>query len=190
MMKKLAFFVLILLLTGCTQKYPETANLNLQVMTQPAEIYSDGMAATIRGHDARENAAIVLYQIGDNPVVRIPNLSAPHIVISEQLVDGLQKQGLLLDSSAPVHILLEINELLVTVTKPEFLYETKAVSRITLSVKNKGNTIARKYKKEAKRETATRPNVSELETLLNNQLTDIVNRILQDEEIRETIRIK
>lgn len=93
-------------------------------------------------------------------------------------------------SDAPVSIRLDINELVATVTRPNVLYTSTAKSRLSLTIRNSETTLTKTYSREANRDSATRPPVKDLENLLNGQLTDIVNQILQDVELRNTIRKK
>lgn len=186
-MKRIVLVVLALFLAGCAPKFPEQANLNLHVEAQSTGVFRDGVTATLRGRDDRGYDEIAVYQINRDPVARIGNRNAPHVVVSERLAIGFREQGLLFDNSAPAHILLEINELLATVTKPKLLYSTEAISRISVTVTNDGDSLTKRYRKESTRGSMRRPGLEELETLLNDQLSDIVQQILQDTEIRQTI---
>ena len=187
-MKKIFLLALTILLTGCGAQYPLTTNLNLPPRSQPMGIYGNTFSAALKGHDARKESAVVIYQIKDKPKIEIPNEVAPHILVAERLADGLQKQGLSFQSDAPVYIQLDINELIATVTRPNVLYTTTAKSRLALTVRNSEITLTKTYSREANRDSATRPPVKDLEKLLNGQLTNIVNQILQDAEIRNAIR--
>jgi uncharacterized lipoprotein len=188
--KKIAILAFVVLLSGCSAKYPLNTNLDLQVNNQTSGIYNTGISAALRGHDARQDTAVVVYQLKGKPEIRIPNQTAPHIIITEQLANGLQEQGLVFKNRSPVSIQLDLNDLLVLVTRPKILYSAKAKSHLTLTLKNKTITLTKTYDREAKNDSATRPPVHELEKLLNDQLTDIVNQILQDEEVQATISKK
>ena len=185
--KKIAILAFAFLLTGCSAKYPMNTNLSLQVSSQTSGIYNNDISAALKGHDARPDSAVVVYQLKDQPEIRIPNQTAPHILVTEQLANGLQDQGLLFKNASPVRIQLDLNELLVLVTRPKFLYSAKAKSHLTLTIKNEKITLTKTYDREANNDSATRPPVHELEKLLNDQLTNIVNQILQDEEVQATI---
>lgn len=188
--KKIAILAFVVLLSGCSAKYPLNTNLDLQVNSQTGGVYSNDISATLKGHDARLDTAVVVYQLKGKPEIRIPNQTAPHIIVTEQLANGLQEQGLVFKNRSPVSIQLDLNDLLVLVTRPKILYSAKAKSHLTLTIKNKTITLTKTYDREANNDSATRPPVYELEKLLNDQLTDIVNQILQDEEVQETISQK
>lgn len=188
-MNKFVLFIFALLLTGCGAKYPAIANLDLQISAQPTTIYT-GSSAFIQGHDARENTEVVVYKFNDKPAVRVPNLSSPHILVTEHLADGLHEQGLIFENGSDTRILLDINELLVTVTRPKLLYTSEARSQITLKVIKGANTVTKKYSRETMHESGRRPDIKSLERMLNEQLSDIVNQILQDENIRAAITSK
>jgi len=186
-MKRIVLLLCVLLVTGCGKKYPETVNIDLQMADQPAAVYASS-TASLRGHDAREHPEVVVFRINEEPAVKISNIRSPHIVITERIADGLREQGLLFEKNAPVTILLELNQLLVTITKPKLLYNSEAVSQVTLKVTNRGTTLTRKYNRQASRESASRPKTHHIEDMLNEQLSNIANQILADEELREMIR--
>ena len=185
-MKKIVLLACVLLFPGCSVKYPETANLNLQVPAQASIVYTNS-TASVRGRDARENPEVVVFNVKKEPVVKVTNLSPPHIVITERLVGGLREQGLEFESNAPVRILLNLNELLVTVTKPKLLYNSEAVSEVTLEVKNSKTSLKKKYTRNDSKESVSRPKIAEIEKMLNDQLSAIVNQILMDAEFRELV---
>jgi len=185
--KKIAILVFALFFSGCSAKYPTETNLKLQISSQTTGIYSNDTSAALRGHDARQNTAVVVYQLKGKPEIRIPNETAPHVLVTKRLADGLEEQGLVFASVSPVRIQLDLNELLVSVTRSKLLYSAKAKSHITLTIKNGKVTLTKTYDREASNDSVTRPPVQDLEKLLNNQLTEIVNQILQDEEVQATI---
>lgn len=187
-MKNIAILVFILFLTGCSTKYPKNTDLKLQINSQTTGTYINKPSATLRGHDARQDTAVVVYHLKGKPEIRLSNQTAPHVLISQRLADGLEEQGLVFASASPVSIQLDVNELLVLVTRPKLLYAAKAKSHITLTIKNRNVTLIRTYDRQANNDTVTHPPVQELEKLLNDQLTGIVNQILQDEEIQTAIR--
>ncbi|WP_167505855.1 YajG family lipoprotein [Desulfosediminicola flagellatus] len=188
-MKKLALLICILLLAGCESKRPATAKLSLNIARNPSTIYA-GSSATIRGEDSRMHPEIVEFKIGDDPILRVPSLTPPHALITKQLADGFLDQGMTFTTASEARILLNIKELLVTVTKPKMLYQADAKSRITLQITNGSATLTKKYDRETSKESATRPKIPTLENMLNNQLKDIIEQILEDEDIRSAILSK
>ncbi len=189
-MNKIVILAFAVLLTGCGAKYPLTTNLNLQVSSQPAGIYSNGTSAALKGRDNRRDSAVAVYKFKDEPEIQIPNETEPHLLVTERLAIGLQEQGLKFESNSPVRIQLDLNELLVTVTRPKLLYSAKAKSRLSLTIKNGDISLTKKYDREANHESVTRPPLQDLEKMLNDQLTEIVTQILQDKEIQTAISKK
>ena len=175
------------LFIGCAPTLPLDADLDLSVPAQSAHVYPGDTAISLRGHDGREYQEVVRYVIKDDPPVPIPNRNPPHIVLSEQLADGLREQGLVFAQSAPAHLQLEIEELLATVTKPKVLYDIKAVSTVSITVTGRGDSLTKRYSKESTRVSVTRPGLDDVEPLLNEQLSQIVQQILVDQEIRKLI---
>jgi uncharacterized lipoprotein len=185
-MKKLVLLACALLLTGCSVKQPATTNLNLQILEQSSTIYT-GSAATIRGEDKRRDSAVAVYQIKEDPAAKVTNISAPHVMLTEQLANGFREQGLIFSNGSEVRILFKLNELLVTITKPKMLYLAEAKSQVSLQVVQGSNSVTKKYDRQATQESARRPDIRKIEDMLNSQLSDIVNQILKDEDIRAAI---
>lgn len=181
----LACMVLVGLSSGCAVKQPVMANLNLAITAQPP-VYGKA-SAFIQGHDGRAEEAVIVYLLDDQPPTMVANMSPPHILATERLAGGFREQGLTFASESNVRILLDITELLVTVTKPKFLYTAEAKTRVTLKVVKGGTSLAKKYDREATKEFAQRPEISKAETMLNEQLSDIINQMLKDEDIRNAI---
>ncbi|MBE0584317.1 MAG: hypothetical protein IH612_11235 [Desulfofustis sp.] len=175
------------LLVGCAPTVPFDANLNLSVTEQLQRRYPEGTAASLQGHDGRDYPEIARYTIKNDPAVAIPNRHPPQLIVSEHLAIGFREQGLVFEHQAPVHLLLEIDELLASVTKPKVLYDISAVSAVSVTVTGSSDSLTKRYRKESTRVTVTRPELEDLESLLNEQLSRIVQQILDDEEIRKLI---
>lgn len=189
-MKKIALVACILLLAGCSAKYPLTTNLHLRVGSQSTGIYNNTITAVLKGHDARRDKAVVAYRIGDQPEILLENATEPHVLITDRLANGLLEQGLVFQNSAPVRIQINLDELLANVSRPKLLYSATARSHVTLILNNRGTTLTKTYDREANRESATRPPVQDLEAMLNEQLNEIIKQILQDDEVRTAIRTR
>jgi len=177
-----------LLLCGCSPQYPTQANLNLQIMAQPP-VYSN-TSAFIQGHDARENEEVIIYLSNDQPPIKVDNMSPPHLLVTERLASALREQGLTFENNADSRIFLEINELQVVVSRPKFLYTAEAKTNITLKVVKESTSLAKKYDRIATKESAKKPGVDQLENMLNDQLSEIIAQILQDQDIRQAIRTR
>lgn len=188
-MKRVLFVACFLLLAGCSTNYPLTTSLQLHGDSRPSGGYDQGISAVLTGHDARKESAVVAYQLTQPPVL-LPNDTEPHALITRQLAEGFMHQGLVFKSGAPIRIQLNIEELLADVRRPKILFTTTARSHITLLVTNQGSTLTKTYKREANRESATKPDLVDLEKMLNEQLSEIVGQILQDTEVRAAISKK
>ena len=185
-MDKIVLFLGVLLLSGCSAKYPETANLNVVVPDQSEAVYTDSFAF-VKGLDARENAEVVIYELKKEPAVKLSSHNSPISIITGELTNGLRKQGLQIDAAAPVRIDLELNQLLVTVSKPKRLYNSRAVSQITLKARYGKNSITKEYTRQNDQESVMRPKIKKIEAMLNDQLSDIVVTILSDRDLRDLI---
>ena len=185
-MIKSVLILCVLLLSGCTVKYPETANLNLEITDQPKSVYTDSFAS-IRGLDARERAEVIVYKLESEPVVWVASLTPPVTIITEEIEIGLREQGIQIDRDAPVRIELQLDRLLVTVAKSKRLYNTEAVSQITLHVRYGKNSVTKEYIRQSSEESVFLPKIEHLEGLLNDQLSDLATTILSDKDLREFI---
>lgn len=185
-MKKIILLTCFLLLAGCA-KQPVIANLNPRLGEQPGGVYGEPLAAAIVGKDSRKSIDVVVY-LSDQPATGLANLSAPKDLIEERLAEGLRSQGLRIDPAAPVRLTFDITELLVRVSRPKMIYTAEGKTYITLTVENRGTVFTKTYKREASKESATRPALPKLEEILNGQLADIIQMILQDEEVGNLIR--
>ncbi len=187
-MNRLLFFTCLFLFVGCA-KQPVIANLNPRLGEQPAGIYSGGHSAVISGQDARKSSEVVIF-MNDQPSTRLANVSAPSDLFAARLFAGLRDQGLVIEPSSPVHLKFIINDLLVRVTHDKLLYSADAKTYITLAVENRGTVFTKVFKREANNDSATRPDLPDLEGMLNTQLADILQQIVQDGEIRQLISRK
>ena len=185
-MNKLVLLLGLLLLSGCGVKYPHTANLNIEVTGQPETVYTDAFAS-IKGRDGRDQPEVIVYQLKNEPVVRVSSPTPPINIITEELKNGLRSQGIKIDRDGPVRIDLELNQLLVTVTKPKRLYNAEAVSKMTLNARYGKNSITKEYIRQNSEESVRLPKVDQLESMLNGQLSDLVTTILADKNVRELI---
>lgn len=187
MNKCIISLIVVFFFTGCAPKLPDYAQLDIGVSQQTGKVFRPGTTGVLQGHDARFESDIIFFRIKDDPEIRIPSKEAPHAILTEKIAAGLRQQGLVFENGAPVQLRLEVVDLRAIVTKPDLLYETEALSRVSMSVRNGRDTLTKTYKREADNKTLTRPEVSELENLLSGQLTNIVENILEDEDIRKLI---
>lgn len=188
-MNRMVLLLCVLLLSGCGVKYPETAIINLEIPSQPEAVYSNSFA-TVNGLDTRENSEVVAYKLKKEPVVKVSSLTPPITIIIEELLAGLRNQGLQIETAAPVNIDLELNQLLVTVSKFKSLYNSQVVSQITLKARHGKNSITKEYTRKNDQESVLLPKINEIETMLNDQLSDVVLTILSDRDLRDLIKAK
>lgn len=188
-MKRLLFLLAgLLLVSGCA-KQPVIANLNPRISDQPAGVFVPGTRVAVKGQDSRKVQEVVIF-LNDQPPTRLANISATADLLSARLSAGLRDQGLTIDPSSPVRLKFVINDLLVQVSRQKLLYRAEAQSYVTIDVENHGAVITRVFKRESFNESATRPKLPELEAMLNGQLSDILQMILKDEEIRQLLAKK
>ena len=185
-MKHLVILLWIFLLAGCATQMPTKTNLRLAIADQATGQYN-GQSVAIEGQDLRVDKDVVLFTIKNDPPLGLVNQAPLQVMLAEWLAFGLQQQGLLLHSDASAKIQLTIEEARVDVTKPKVMYLATAKSRVKISVANKGTTYSQVYFREKTAESVRLPKLPELEKMLSEQLSEIVNQILQTGEIKATV---
>jgi uncharacterized lipoprotein len=191
-MKRLLLLIIAVMLSGCAATLPDKTNLNPALETQPTGVYPPGIEIFVDSQDDRFEKHVVTYSIKNEPSTMLFNQVAPQIMLAERLADGFSQQGLTRVGRSEITVSIVIEELMVTVTRTKsgLLYNSDAKTRIKLKVDNNGTVLTKDYKREISKERATRPNIPDLETMLNEQLTDVIEKILGDGQVREAIRGK
>jgi uncharacterized lipoprotein len=189
-MKRLLLVIIAVMLSGCAANVPNKTNLNPTLETQPAGVYPPGIEIYVDSHDDRFEKQVITYSFKNEPSTMMFNQVAPHIMMAERLADGFSQQGLNRVGRADITVSLGIEELMVTVTKTKsgLLYNSEAKSKIRLKVNNSGAVLTKDYNRQASKETATKPSIPDLEAMLNVQLSDVIEKILGDGQVREAIR--
>ena len=191
-MKRLLLMLIVIMLSGCAATMPNKTNLNPTLEDQPTGVYPAGIEILVDSRDDRLEKHVVAYSFKNEPVTVLFNQVAPQIMMAERLADGFSQQGLIRVGRANVMVTVAIEELLVTVgkTKSGLLYNAEAKSRLRLTVNNNGSVLTKDYNREASKESATKPDIPDLEAMLNVQLADVIEKILGDGQVREAIRGK
>lgn len=186
-MKKITLLLAgLMLLAGCA-KQPVIANLNPHIGEQTAGIYASPQSAAVTAKDSRKIKDVVVY-LTDDPQTSLANVISVQDVVADRLREGLRSQGLRVEPNSPVKVKLEIDELQVRVSRPKVLYSADGKTYMTLTVENKkGAVLTKSYKREASKESATRPDLPKLEEMLNSHIAEIIQQILQDVEVRNII---
>jgi len=186
-MKKLIVFIVAVSLFGCAGTMPEKADLNIEIARQAAGVYPSSLDASVIGRDRRAEPYIISYQVDNKPEKNIISRVPPQVLVKESLIHGLRQQGLSQGDRSGIAMVVVVKELLAKVTKPGMLYTTKARTGLQLIVNKNGNTLTLDYNHEATKDSLTRPKVLDLEMMLNDQLADIVTKILADNRVRTAI---
>lgn len=191
-MKRLLLMIIAVMLSGCAATLPDKINLNPTLEDQPAGVYPQGIEILVDSKDDRFEKHVVTYSFKNVPSIMLFNQVAPQIMLAERLTDGLSQQGLTRVGRATNTVTIAIEEMMVTVTKTKsgLLYNSEARSRLRLTVNNNGSVLTKDYNREASKETATKPDIPDLEAMLNVQLSDVIEKILGDGQVREAIRGK
>ncbi len=187
-MKKLMLLLSVLLFVGCAASWPQKANLNPAVDDQLDGLYQPGVDVSVNGQDERAGSQIIKIALPDTPVTLIPNQVSPHVMLAERLQNGFQQQGLARGNQSNININVIVEELQATLTKPGVMFNANAKSRIKLTVSNNGNILNKEYNRASSQDSVTRPDIHDLEVLLNEQLSEIMSQALSDNQIRGAIK--
>jgi uncharacterized lipoprotein YajG len=190
-MKKLVVFIFMaMVLTSCAGTMPEKADLNIEVADQSAGVYPSSLQVSVVGRDNRADPYIIIYNLDREATTMLESRVPPQVLVKDSLAQGLRQQGLNRGDRSNITVSVVIKELQAKVTKPGALYATHARTRLELTIGNNGNVLTLEFNREASKESMTRPKVLFLETMLNEQLTDIVVKMLEDHRVRAAIKGK
>lgn len=181
----LALFALIL--GGCATAWPESASLNPLINDQPDHVFS-GNTVSIDNQDSRTAQQIISIKRKGEHEVLIPNNITPSAVLADRLGQGLKAQGASVGNQGNTHITLIVDDLLAEVTKPGLAYKTRINLQVRLKMERNGNVLTKEFHKSASKETATQPDISDLEMQLNAQISTLLNMVLLDTQMRDMIR--
>ena len=190
-MKKLVVFLsVVMILAGCAGTMPDKADLYIEVAGQSAGVYPPSLEASVVGRDERTDPYIIMYNTDKDSIAMLVSRVPPQVMVKDSLAQGLRAQGLSRGDRSDITISVVVQELQAKVTKPGALYTAKARTRLQLVIGNRGSVLTLDYNREANKESVLRPKVLDLETMLNNQLSDIVTKILEDPRVRTAIKGK
>lgn len=187
-MKKIMLLLSAILFVGCAASWPQKANLNPVVDDQLDGLYQPGIDMTVDGKDERAGSQIIKIALPDSPVTLIPNQVAPQQLLAERLQDGFLQQGIARGSQSNITVNVVIEELQATLTKPGLMFNSNAKTRIKLTITNNGNILNKEYNRSSSQDSVTRPDIHDLEVLLNEQLSEIMSQALADNQIRGAIK--
>jgi uncharacterized lipoprotein YajG len=186
-MKNFIVIILAAVLFGCAGTVPEKADLNIDIAKQAAGVYPASLEVSVIGRDRRAEPYIIVYQVDNETDIGLVSRVPPQVLVKEGLSHGLRQQGLSQGDRSNIAVVIVVKELLAKVTRPGMLYATKARTSLQLIVSNNGGTLTLDYNHEATKDSLTRPKVLDLEMLLNDQLADIVTKMLADPRVRTAI---
>ena len=189
-MKKFALLLLVMTLAGCAGTLPDKADLIVETANQSAKVYPASIEVSVVGRDKRTDPHVIVYKDDKEPALTLTSRLPLQMMVAESLAQGLREQGLNRGDRSNITVAVVVKEVQAKVTKPGALYSSKARTRLDVVVSNNGSVLTLEYNREASKESMTRPKVLFLETMLNDQLSDIVTKILEDSRLREAIKGK
>jgi uncharacterized lipoprotein YajG len=189
-MKNLLFVLISIILAGCAGTIPEKADLDLEIADQPEGVYPASLDISVTGKDSRSEPHVILFKVDKETPMTLTSRVPPQVLARDSLVHGLRQQGLSRGDRSNIIATLNIKELLAKVTKPGVLYNTNVRTRIQLIVRNNGSVLTLEYNREANKDTLTRPKILDLEIILNEQLSEVLTKILSDDRVRVAIKKK
>ena len=186
-MKRILFALLTLSLGGCATTWPESASINPQINDQPDNIYS-GNAVAIDNQDTRVGSQIIKIKIKKEPVVLLANNVSPASVLADRLGKGLTAQGAQISAQGDTHLTLIVEQLQSEITKPGLVYKSRVNLQVKVKAERNGASITKEFRKSAMKESATQPDIGDIELQLNEHLSSLLEQILQDSQLRNYIK--
>ena len=190
-MKRLMILLSVaMILTGCAGTMPDRADLFIEVPGQSTGVYPPSLEASVVGRDRRSDLPVIVYDTDRDSMAALTSRVPPQVLVKDSLAQGLRAQGLGRGDRSNITISVVIRELQARVTKPGALYTAEARTRLQIIIGNNGTSLTLDYNRGASQDSITRPKVLDLETMLNDQLSDIVTKILEDPRVRAAIKGK
>jgi len=182
-----AVAALLFLFAGCAKYYPESVFLDLSVDSQKGTVYDGGRTASITGYDNRADRALISYHLDDENI-QLPCADPPQKLLVQNLTDGFSRQGLIFSDNGKIRIDVEIEEMAVNVNEGKWTYDTVAATRLQVKVSKPQGTFTKKLNREAEQTSFFKPNLKEMEKMIGEQVSELIEAILSDPAILEAIR--
>lgn len=189
-MKKLVSLFIAMILAGCAVSLPDKADLNVEIANQSGGIYPASLDVNVIGQDKRPDPHIILFKMDKEPVTALDSRIPPQNLLKESLAHGFRQQGLGRSERSGITATVVIKELQVRVTRAGALYAAVANTSLQFIVNNNGNILTLEFNRKSKQDSMTRPKILDLEMMLNEQLSDVVTKILADDRVRTAINRK
>jgi uncharacterized lipoprotein YajG len=189
-MKKLVSLFIVMILAGCAGSLPDKADLNIEIGKQSGGIYPASLDVNVIGQDKRPDSHIIIFKMDKEPATTLDSRIPPQNLLKESLAHGFLQQGLGLSQRSGVTATGIIKELQVRVTRTGALYAAVANTSLQLIINNNGNILTLEFNRKSKQDSMTRPKVLDLEMMLNEQLSDVVTKIMVDDRVRTAINRK
>lgn len=189
MLKYCAWLFAFTLLAGCAAK-PTHVILAPQV-NQQTPVYS-GQPATFSVVDNRVGSHLVqILKQGEAATLYQPQSQLTQ-VLQQSLTRGWSQQGLAINNFSSTQLTLFIDEALVSVQQQSFEYQSNKRIQLRLVVEtassDKTQKVEKSYTINGSGSGKLSADLAVLERDFNNMLSTVINQILADNEIQQTIK--
>ena len=178
--------ILALLLSACAQNYPLVAELKPSIAPQPVRY--ENSTAVLVANDNRTSGAIASYDLDNQQPIEIENIVQVKELIAGQLRDILHSQGLRLEEEATTRLILNVDDLLVKVTRKGLMYEASATTQLRILVVDERHSLEKRYTRNASKLFPLRPAIDQVTTMLDVQIEEVLSTIATDQDINRAIR--
>lgn len=186
-MKKSLILMGALLLGGCATSWPETAYINPQIIPANQQYYS-GNSITLEGVDRRDAAYVISVKKREKAPVLVNAYAPLGQVLADKLSEGLRSQGLNVGGIGSTHLQLEVLQAAVNVEEKTFTYVTKSRVSLKATADFQGNRVSKQFNATSSKEGPGEPDMSDLESTLNQQLGNLLQQILADQQLRSYLK--
>ncbi|MDO2947144.1 YajG family lipoprotein [Aeromonas simiae] len=186
-MKKTALLLAATLLGGCATSWPETAYINPPIVPANQQYYS-GNSVTLEGVDSRPSAYVISVKKKEKPVVLINSGQPLPNIIAARLTEGFRSQGLNVANIGTTNLRVEVVQASVDVEEKTFTYVTKSKVSLRATADFQGNRVSKQFNASSSKEGPGQPNVVDLEAILNVHLSNLMQQILDDQQLRSYLK--
>lgn len=176
-------FISLLLLFACS-----TTPLSIQLqpefeLNQNAPLLSNKIDWQVNSQDQRIAQYLIETSNGKDAATLINEAQSSRLLIANTLQQQWQKRGLTFASSSKNIIDIQIINLLAKVDQKTLLHNTRVQVVINIKLITNNSVFTKTFISKTSQEGAFKADIKEINNQLNAQLSELLNKIIQDPEL-------
>lgn len=182
-MKTLILLISVLSLAGCAQT-PSSIPLNPQLsLTLPKENYHNLQPWQIQSQDLRVAKHLIEIVDGDKVAKLINEQDSLRLLIENNLRKSWTEKQLKTASKSDFKVNIQLVKALSTVTESTLSYDVNSDMMIKVQLQHQGKTFVKLFQSTETWNAAFSTSVSRINTKIENQLSQLLSDIVQDNEL-------